>query len=262
MIDNQIRVGAVVLAGGRIPASLAHLSAHRALLRVRGRLLLDYLFAALQASPSIRASTVVAPEEALAELSALPGTLTPAGDSLVENMQRGARALAALQPTHLLFITGDIPLVTPEGIEGYLAASLQSGAALTYPIIPRAVCEQGFPGAKRTFVRIREGVFTGGNAIFTTESLLTDKQALIQSLYIARKQPLKLARILGLATVLRMLTGTLSLPYLERVATRILGAPAAAVITPYAEIGFDVDKISDLEAVERALAGKSINNRK
>ena len=254
MTQSQIRVGAVVLAGGRIPSSLAHLSAHRALLRADGHLLLDYLLAALHASPSIQASTVVAPAEALPELAALPGILTPAGDSLVENMQRGAKALAAMQPTHLLFITGDIPLVTPEGIEGYLAASLRTGASLTYPIIPRQVCEQRFPGAKRTYVRIREGVFTGGNAIFTTESLLTDKQALIQSLYAARKQPFRLAQILGFATVLRMLTGTLTIPYLERIATNLLGAPVAAVITPYAEIGFDVDKLADLEAVERALA--------
>lgn len=237
-----------------MPPSLAGLCAHRALLRVGGRYVLEYLLDTLTQTPSIIGTVLVTAPEALAELGGLRCDTTPEGDSLVENMQRGARALAGKQPTHLLFITGDIPLVTVAGIEDYITASVQSGAALTYPIIPRAACEARFPGARRTYVRLQEGIFTGGNAIFTTANLLDDKQALIQGLYAARKQPLKLAQILGWATVLRMLTGTLTLPYLESVATRILSAPIRAVITAYAEIGFDVDKAEDLAAVERTLA--------
>ena len=254
MIREQVRIGAVVLAGGKIPASLAHLATQRALLRAGGELLLTPLLAALHATPSVCATVVVAPADALRELAVLPGQLAAAGDSLVENMRLGATTLAASAPTHLLFITGDIPLVTPAGIADYIDRSLHSGAALTYPIIPREVCAARFPGARRTYVRIREGTFTGGNAIFTTARLLDDQQALIQGLYTARKSPLQLARLLGFMTVLRMLTGTLTLPYLEQVASRLLHAPVAAVITPYAEIGFDVDKLSDLDAVERALA--------
>jgi CTP:molybdopterin cytidylyltransferase MocA len=172
-------------------------------------------------------------------------------------MRHGANALADEDPTHLLFITGDIPLITPQGLEDYLTASLRSGAALTYPVIPREVSEARFPGARRTYVRLREGSFTGGNAIFTAANLLDDRGALIQGLYSARKHPIKLAKILGLGTVLRLLTGTITLPYIEAVATRILGAPARAIVSQYAEIGFDVDKLDDLVAIERALAGKT-----
>jgi hypothetical protein len=144
-------------------------------------------------------------------------------------------------------------LITPEALEGYITDSLATGADLTYPIIPKSACQQRFPDARRTYVRLQEGTFTGGNAIFTTANLLDDKHELIQSLYAGRKDPFKLAKILGLGTVLRMLTGTLTLPYIETVATRILGAPARAIVSPYAEIGFDVDKLDDLAVVERAL---------
>ncbi len=254
MSGHTSRVGAVVLAGGRVPPTLAHLCTHRALLRGNDRYLLEYLFDTLRAAPSVVATALVAPPAALVELAHLPAQQAAAGDTLVGNMRVGARILADERLTHLVFITGDIPLLTVEGVEGYLRTSLESGAALTYPIIPREVSEWRFPGARRTYVRIKEGVFTGGNAIFTTADLLDNKQALIQRLYTARKQPFQLARILGLSTVLRMLTGSLTLPYLETVATRILGAPAKAVITPYPEIGFDVDKLDDLVVVERALA--------
>jgi len=253
MTEQTPCIGAVVLAGGRVPASLAHLCRHRALLHIHGRVMVDYVADALQRAPSIRGIVTVAPAEALSELAHLPGQQLAAGDTLVTNMQLGARALDTIHPTHLLFITGDLPLITVEGIEQYIAASLASSAALTYPIIPRAASETRFPGAKRTYVRIHEGTFTGGNAICTDAHLLDDKHALIQSLYAARKQPLRLANILGWGTVWRLLLGSLTLPYLEAVATRILDAPVRAIITPYAEMGFDVDKPEDLAAVEDAL---------
>jgi len=254
---TTVRIGAVVLAGGHVPTTLAHLCDHRALLQLNGRYLLDYLLETLEATPSVVATAIVADAEALPPLSDLPGYRAAAGDSIVENMRHGANALVDENVTHLLFITGDIPLVTPEGLENYLLNSLGSAAALTYPIIPREASEIRFPGARRTYVRLREGSFTGGNAIFTVANLLDDKAALIQGLYSARKHPMKLAKILGLGTVLRLLLGTITLPYIEAVATRILGAPARAIISPHPEIGFDVDKLDDLVAVERALAEKT-----
>jgi len=251
------RIGAVVLAGGHVPPTLAHLCDHRALLQLNGRHRLDDLRETLQATPSVVATAIVTDAAALPPLAALPGYRVAAGESIVENMQRGANALIDEKVTHLLFVTGDIPLVTPEGLENYIRTSLGTGAALTYPIIPREASEIRFPGARRTYVKLREGTFTGGNAIFTTANLLDDKAELIQGLYAARKQPLKLAKLLGLGTVLRLITGTITLPYIEAVATRILDAPARAIISPHPEIGFDVDKLDDLLAVERALAEKA-----
>jgi len=253
MTDSP-RIGAIVLAGGGVPASLAGHCSHRALLRLGDRLLLDYLLKAVAQVPGLAGISIVAPAEALGELASLPGHKIAAGDSIVENMQLGAAPLRANGVTHLLFITGDIPLVTPEGLTDYINLSVQSGAELTYPIIPRAACEARFPGAKRTYVRLTDGTFTGGNLIFTTATLLDDKQALIQGLYAARKHPIKLAQILGWSTVFRMVTGKLSLSNIEAVGTRILCGPVRAIITQYAEIGFDVDKPEDLAAVEQALA--------
>lgn len=237
-----------------MPAKLATLCAHRALLQLQGRYMPDYILQALAGTPAVAASALVAPQAALEQLGELPGIHVPAGDSIVENMQRGARALAQAQPTHLLFVTGDLPLINPLALGAYIDASLQSGAALTYPIIPREASERLCPGGKRTYVQLQEGTFTGGNLIFTTASLLEDKQALIEHLFAARKNPLQLAGIFGWATVARMLTGKLTLPYLEGIASRILGAPAKALITPHPEIGFDVDKPEDLALVTAVMA--------
>lgn len=254
MTATEYRIGAVILAGGQVPSSLRQYCSSRAQLRVNNKYLLDYLLTALQSAPSIAQMVLVAPATSLEELQHLPGIHIATGHTLVENMQRGAEALAPYMVTHLLFITGDIPLITAEAIEDYLQASLNSGASLTYPIIPKECSEGLVPGAKRTYVHIRDGIFTGGNVVFTQSDFLTNKQTLIQSLYQARKNPLKLAGILGVTTIFRLLIGTLTLSYLEAVATRIMGAPIRAIITRHAEIGFDVDKVADLIATEQILA--------
>lgn len=251
------RIGAVVLASGAVPQTLASHCSHRALLRLNGRYLLEYLLETLRDTTSIVGTALVIPTETHDQLSYLPGISVTSGETFVENMMRGVRALAEYSPSHILFITGDIPLVTPSGLNDFIHESIASGAALTYPIIPREDCEAHFPGAKRTYVRIKEGTFTGGNVILTKANLLDDKEALIQGLFAARKQPIKLAGILGWNTVIRMLTGTLTLPYLESVGTHLLDAPIRAIITHHAAIGFDVDKAVDLAAVERALAKHS-----
>lgn len=250
-MNNMIspRIGAVVLAGGPVPKSLAALCTHRALLPLGGRFIIEYILDALAGTPEICATAVVVPAEAHEALGKYVPLLVDAGDTLMVNMARGAQALAEAELTHLLFITGDIPLITPAALSSYLQESLATGADFTYPIIPSTDSEARFPGAKRTYVKIRDGVFTGGNAVFASAHFFTDKQQLIEDVYNARKAPLKLAGILGWDTLARFLAGSIDLARLEVVASRILGAPARAIISHYAELGFDVDKQEDLEAV-------------
>ena len=252
--EGQTRIGAVVLAGGFAPPTLRHLGASRALFSLHGRLMVDYIVDALEGTSSISAIAVVAPELVLKELHHLAVFHAISGKGLVETMRQGAKVLASQRLTHLLFLTEDIPLITSTALESYIRSSLESGASLTYPIIPRSACEQRFPGAKRTYVRLKENTFTGGNAIFTTTSFLDNKGGLIRDVYNMRKHPLKLAGLLGWGTLARLLLGTLTLPAIESVAGRILGAPARAIITPHPELGFDVDKVDDLDIVEQALA--------
>ncbi len=243
------RIGAIVLAGGPVPKSLAHLCAYRALLPLGGRFIIEYILEALAGTPEVCATVAVVPAGARAALGQYAPQLVDAGESLMVNMARGAEALAGAEVTHLLFVTADIPLITTAALSSYLQQSLATGADFTYPIIPRADCEARFPGAKRTYVKIRDGVFTGGNAVFAGANFFEDKQQLIEDVYNARKAPLKLAGILGWGTLARFLGGTADLAKLEGVASRILGAPARAIISHYAELGFDVDKPEDLAAV-------------
>ncbi|MCH1927236.1 hypothetical protein L6232_20735, partial [Shewanella sp. C31] len=61
-----------------------------------------------------------------------------------------------------------------------------------------------------------------------------------------RKRPLALARMIGLDVLLKLLLGRLSVAELEARAGRILGVEARALLTPFPEVGVDVDREADL----------------
>ncbi len=174
----------------------------------------------------------------------------PAGESFLDNLLSGVAATACehtgASPNHVLVITGDLPLITSAAIDDFTDRALAADAEVAYPIIPRAVCEQRFPGGRRTYVRLREGVFTGGNAVVLTREFAARSKDLIGRLYTSRKHPLKLALLFGPRFSFNLVLGRLTVEALERRASAIVGARGRAVVSEYPELGFDVDKPEDL----------------
>ncbi len=247
-------IAAVVLAGGVDRGELAARTgvAHRPLLEVQGRPILLSALAAARGAVSVGEVVLVGPEpvqEAAPEEAV--DARAPAGEGLVESIAQGLRA-APPAAEHLLLITGDLPLITAKAVEDFARRSLEARAEVCYPIIPKDSSERTFPGGRRTYVRLREGTFTGGNAVLATRDFLVRSEDLIRRLYASRKNPLKLAGLFGLPFLLGLLTGRLTIARLEARASQIIGGRVAAVISTHAELGFDVDKLEDLELARRA----------
>ena len=72
----------------------------------------------------------------------------------------------------------------------------------------------------------------------------------IERLGRARKNPLHLASLLGWDMVLAFALGRLTIASAEARASRILHAPARAIVSPYAETAVNVDRLSDLALAE------------
>jgi GTP:adenosylcobinamide-phosphate guanylyltransferase len=250
-------IAAIVLAGGVDRGEIAAQTGviHRPLLEVGGRPILLTTLAALRGAAAVATVTLVGPEpvQAVAPADAVDAR-APEGDTFLGSITQGLAA-APTSTDHLLLITSDLPLITAEAIDDFVRRSLGSGAEVCYPIIPKDSCERRFPGGRRTYVRLREGTFTGGNAVLTTRSFLERSQGLIARLYAARKNPLKLATLFGLPFLLGLLTGRLTIPQLEARASAIISGQVAAIISHYPELGFDVDKVEDLEVARRAVGG-------
>jgi GTP:adenosylcobinamide-phosphate guanylyltransferase len=241
-------VDAVVLAGGVDRGEIAEETGviHRPLLEVAGRPIIQRVLAALRGAVSVDQIVLVAPPSVQDVVGEDAVDLrVEAGDSFIDNIENGVAATPEAVDSALI-ITGDLPMLTPGAVNDLVDQAGLTRADLVYPIIPRESSERGFPGGKRTYVRLREGTFTGGNGVVASRHFFSARRELIQNLFAARKNPIRLASLFGLGFIFGLLTGRLTLPDLESRAGEIVGGRVAAIISAYPELGFDVDKIADL----------------
>ncbi|MCS7209016.1 MAG: NTP transferase domain-containing protein [Fimbriimonadales bacterium] len=240
---------AVILAGGELePAWQAQSGARsRAEVVVGGAPMYQHVLRALQSVEAIRAILLVG--------SAPAGegyTVIPPGADLLENVRRG---LEQSQTESVLFATVDLPFLTAGSVQFFLGESLRSGAALAYAVVPAELCRARFPQLKRTTVRLREGEVTGGNLFWARRDVALRELHRLEALYRARKQPVRLAMQIGLGLLLRFLFAQylnprlLSITQIEQRVAQILQTPVKAILTPYPEVGTDIDRLEHWLAV-------------
>ena len=123
-------------------------------------------------------------------------------------------------------------------------------AAVVYPIIPKEVAERQFPGQKRTYANLKEGAFTGGNAVLLEPRVLPTLLPFVNRAYQGRKNPLSLAGLVGAHFALQLLLGRLRVTALERRISEILTMPVRAFQSQDAALGADVDKPEHVKAFE------------
>jgi hypothetical protein len=190
-----------------------------------------------------------------------PGCVAvPGGETLVDTLLNGVAALAP-EETRLLVATADIPFLTAAAVSDLLQrADGMDNVDFAYPIVEAERCRERFPEMKRTTLRIKEGEFTGGNIVLLNPAFLREHQQVIRDAYAHRKDVAKLATLLGPALLMRLLLsrvapGMLGIAHLEAAVGRLIGgAKARAVITPYAEIGVDIDKPEDVRIARATLS--------
>lgn len=250
---------AVVLGGGDPgdPFAAAHGVSVKALIPVGGVPMALHVLRALRASGRVGRVAYVGPTTP--DMDPLIDARITDHGTLLSNLEAGVEALraAGLSPSErVLVVTADIPLVTPAQLAQVLDAAPPE-AALVYPVVRRSDCERAFPNVKRTYARLREGTFTGGNVFLLDPSLIGQFLPRLRAVLAARKAPLKLAALIGPGILLRLLTRRLTVRELEQRVSALLGVPARALITGHAAIGTDVDKEADLMLAETHLSARA-----
>jgi len=259
-------IGAVILAGRRNEGRLRALydGAYEAMLPVAGRPMAAWVIAACLEARTVGPVVLVGPPEVLADQelarAASTGRLAQVapGSDLIESVRRGVDALATFQPRpeRLLLLTGDAPLITGKILDRFLDRC-PPDADLCYPIVRRDTMEARFPGAARTYVRLRDGEFTGGNALVVRSVVLPRILDRARELYAARKQPWKLAVHFGPVILWRVLTRRATVAELEGRISRIAAVRGRAIVAADAEIAMDVDKAADHAQAEAWLRARA-----
>lgn len=230
---------------------------NKALIEINGKPMIEYV---IEAIGNVRAAgkiAVIGPKEEIEGiLKGKVWAIVDSNESIIGNVIRGADLFK--DDRFVLVTTCDIPMISKEAIEDFISQSERSRADFCYPIVEKAINDEKFPGIERTYVKMKEGVFTGGNLILVNPKVLGKGKRIGERLFKARKNPLRMAWILGFALNLRLLTGTLSIEDVEKRFLKVTGINGKAIISNYPELSNDVDKESDLNFARRYLFPQSL----
>lgn len=245
---------AIILAGGENKGALRDSSdrPYEALIEVAGKPMVSYVAEALAAVSEVKRIFVVGPAGLLAQCP-LPekAVVLEGGASMLETIQIGLAEVEGGQKA--LIATGDIPLLTAAAVEDFLLLCRSKDAEVYYPIVSRETNDTHYPGGKRTYVRFKDGVYTGGNLFLVDPRVVPRCVAVAEKIIANRKNPLQLCRILGWGFVVSFLLGRLSLEKVKDRVAELLRVEGAVVYSAYPQLGIDVDKPSDLELVRKVM---------
>jgi GTP:adenosylcobinamide-phosphate guanylyltransferase len=250
----------IILAGGKTdpkdPLFPVTHGEYKALLEIAGKPMIQWILDALNPSDKIDQVVIVglAPDVSL-ESSHLLKILPDEGD-IIDNLRASAEALIeqGKDPSgHALLISADIPTITSGVVDWMVEAVNASDHDIYYSVIERSVMEARFPESRRTYVRFKDIEACGGdlNAVRLGEAV--SEHELVHQLTAARKNAMKQALLIGVGTLILLLTRQLTLNQAVSRICKRLKLDGKAVINPYAEAGMDIDKPFQLEIVRKDL---------
>lgn len=247
-------MNAIVLAGAPNKGLLRQISPaqYEAEIEIAGRPMLDYVVLALERVQAIDQIVIVGCESMLSnKINGERLIFIKPGSSVLESLENGIRALTAKEP--VLVLTSDIPLITKEALEDFLIRCHQQTGDIYYSFVPKTINDQKYPGVQRTYVRLKEGTFTGGNLVLLSPEIIHEKFTTLTKAIALRKRPIKLCGMLGWRYICKLLLGLLTIKEIEGRVAEVLRVKAVGIISPYPEVGIDVDKPSDLKLAREVL---------
>ena len=236
--------------GGDDPLLAEHPGlASKALLPVAGTPMIARVLAAVRGLGAPVWVSGLSAEEAGGDVREAPRADGPAGAL--------AAALEAGAPTPLLVTTADHALLDETMAREFAVKAEATGADMVVGFAERGVIEARFPTTRRTYLRFADAQVSGCNLFYVTSAEALPAVQFWRRAEADRKTPWKLARHVGLGTLVRYAAGRLTLPGVFAHASRRTGARVAYVLMDRAEAAVDVDKPSDLALVEAVLAGRA-----
>lgn len=247
---------ALVLAGSRggvDPVAAYAGVSHKGLIELGGQTLLRRVLQALDAAGAARICVssndpAIAAELARIRLHATVERIDAAdGPSL--SVAQAAEALG----TPLLVTTVDHALLEPAWVRQFIR-HVPEGADIAVLLAPEALVREAAPTTQRTYLAFRDGRFSGCNLFLLKTPRALAAIQLWRRVEAFRKQPWRIALILGPATLVAYALKLLTLDGAVRALGRKAGVIAAAVRSDYGLAAVDVDKPADLDLV-RSLVG-------
>ena len=254
---------AIVTAGG-IPAPEEPLypftqGKSKALLEIAGKPMIQWVLDALNEAETIDNIVIVGLDAESGVRSHKTLSFVPNQGSMLDNIRIGVKRVAEINPQikFVLVVSSDIPAITGEIVDWSVRRSLEGDDDICYSVITREVMETRYPGSNRSFIRLKGADVCGADMNMIRASVATGRDEIWTKLIAARKNAFKQAALIGYDTLFLLLLRRLSIEKLVAIVAERMDIKGRALISPYAEVGMDVDKPYQLDVLRADLEARS-----
>jgi molybdopterin-guanine dinucleotide biosynthesis protein A len=238
------QLDAVVLAAGRLHAREAARAGHdlKGLVHIGEGTPLQAMLQALSLAPRVKSVIVVGPHAARASVSGFDRWVDE-HDSVEENALAGLRAATTRR---VLLCASDVPFIEAEHVQDFLVR-VSPDADIAYPIYERDEFLAVYPDGRSKFARVGDCYWTGGSLCVLNCELALRSEQIVRRAFKARRSQVGMAQMLGLAILLRHLSGRLRIEHiLERIGN-LTGGKVVAIRGAHPALAMDCDSVVDVE---------------
>lgn len=227
----------------------------KALLDIAGKPMVQWVLDAIGGAERIDQVVLVSLSEESGLQCSKSVAYVPNQGGMLENLRAGIEKILELNPDahHVLTVSSDIPAISSEMVDWMVKTNAGTDLDIYYTVIPRHVMEVRFPDSKRTYTRLKDAEVCGGDLNMIRASTVNSKEELWDRIVAARKNVLKQAALLGYDNLLLFLSRQLTMEGAVKRVTKRMDITGKVVISPYAELGMDVDKPHQLEILRADL---------
>ena len=244
---------AIITAGG-IPQENEPLYAYtqgkpKALLPLAGKPMIQWVLDAVNGCSFIERVVIVGlPQNTPLECCHQTIFIEKSSDMLT-NIQTAAAALNREEDTQAraLILASDVPTVTTAMLQWLHEHTKDSLGDIFYTVIEKETMESRFPASNRTFISLADHQLCGGDVSIFRVAVANAERPIWKRLIAARKNPIKQARLIGPGILFSLIRGKLSLADAEKKISKRLRVHGRVVLSPFAELGMDVDKPHQFE---------------
>jgi GTP:adenosylcobinamide-phosphate guanylyltransferase len=170
---------------------------------------------------------------------------------MLTNIVVGVEKSLELDPKteYVLVASSDIPGINAEMVDWLIETCMETKEDIYYGVVPREVMETRYPGSNRTYTKLKDIQLCGADMHITHVSMATEHLDMWEELIGNRKSPLKQAATIGIGTLFRVATRSITLDELVLTVTERLNITGRPIVWEHAEPGMDVDKPHQLELI-------------
>ena len=249
---------ALILAGSRggevDPAAAYAGVSHKGLITLEGRTLLNRVLGAIEAAGPETIGVAANDEAIKTALAGVKVVVLPTASGPSQSVENAARELGF----PLVVTTVDHALLKPEWITQFLADT-PDWADVAVLLASEDRVQAAAPQTKRTYLRFQDGRYSGCNLFLLRNENALKVVEVWRKVEALRKQPWKIAAMLGPSFLIRYLLNWLTLDQAVLKLGKLAGVKAAAVRAHDGLAAVDVDKPSDLDLVREIVGEKPSN---